>query len=144
MQEFICVNSLKKQLRSSSEKQITEVDKIRKCLRIQKEMIKGILTLYSKNEIRTIGLSESKKLAENNKSQSVQLIHATPSPYLTSTLCINSNKVGMFDKTLEYKKPKKSVGAIEKVNVSIFQHRPRLNTSYVEVKQYKPQRPYDI
>ncbi|OMJ66566.1 hypothetical protein SteCoe_36543 [Stentor coeruleus] len=145
MQDFICVNSLKKSKRSLSEKQITDVEKLRKCLNLQKNVIKGFLNLYTKTE-KPQKLSESKKHPCELSVKQIpnSFLQIIASPYLSSKLLINSNKIGVLDKSQEVKKTQKPVKILEKCSTSIFKSRNRLNTSNIELKIFRPQKPFDM
>ena len=61
MQDFICVNSFKRSKRSVSEQKVIEVDNIKKCIRMQKDVLKGFLSLYTQNDLNLMRINEKKK-----------------------------------------------------------------------------------
>ena len=166
MQDSISITSLKRTKHSSSEKQILELAKITKHLGTQNDMIKRFLSLYTRNELQNQKQGESKKptLSDSFLKPHFQI---APIPYLTQVISINPNKILPLDKTQEAistnpnkilpldktqeaPKPKrKPITIICKSNSttisnSIFNSRARLNTSYMEAKFSRPQKPYDL
>lgn len=140
MKDVISQNSLKRPKKSTSEKQIAELQKITKYLGGQNEMIRKFLNLYTRNELCVFKHEPKKGISDVIQRPNFQM---KGSPYLTSTLCINSNKIGILEKTQEVKPLKKKVSA-SKPNNLIYNSRARLSTSYMEVKLARPQKPFDI
>lgn len=145
MQDLICLNSLKKSKLTTSEKSTKEVDKIKKCLHMQKDVIKGILSFYTKSDNKLLKHYEPKKSKSELSVKHVPspFLQITASPYLSSKIII-TNKVGGLEKSQEVKKSQKPVKNIDKNSASIFKNRIRLSTSHVELKIIRPQKPFDM
>ncbi|OMJ89548.1 hypothetical protein SteCoe_8248 [Stentor coeruleus] len=145
MQELISLNSLKKSKHTKSEKSANEVNKIRKCLHIQKDLIKGILNFYTKSDNKLLKYYEPKKLSSELSIKHVPnpFIQVSTSPYLSSKLTISS-KIGGLEKTQEVKKSQKPVKNIKKNSASIFKNRTRLSSSHLELKIIRLQKPFDM
>lgn len=141
------INITKPSRRSASEKQISDIEKIKKCLRIQKNIIKGILGLCSSNELVSKIPEEGKKNNGELSKKSLKSVHVIPSPYISSTLSVSCSKIGILERSQDIKKVKKRLLALEgleKSRTSIFNTQARLATSCIELKSTKPQKPYDI
>ena len=142
MQDFICVNSFKRSKRSVSEQKVIEVDNIKKCIRMQKDVLKGFLSLYTQNDLNLMRINEKKKNSSDFSIKNKPINHSVSSPYLSSTLTISSNKIGILEK-VNYSKKNKIFSTLDKTRPLVFQI-PRLNTTNFDLKLYKPQKPFDI
>lgn len=131
-------------LRSKSDKQITDFEKIKKALKVQTDVMRGILTIYSKTQI-----GKYKELIQlptdyTLKAPPSQVLKISPSPLITLKKHLNSTQI-TENPTLTCTKSMKLIKKQEKTSQLRKTIISKLSSNCFNIEnKAKPQKPFEI